>query len=98
MVCTNDTDLVVIPIAVAHFLKSCEIWIAFGHGSTLRYIPCHKIAVKLGSDASWGLLFLHAISGGDTLSSFHGIGRKNCFEQGGGHGTEIRNVCVLKYI
>ena len=76
MVCATDTDVVVIAIAVASLLENCEIWVAFGYGSKLRYIPCHQIATNLGSDASWGLLFLHAVSGCDTVSSFHGIGKK----------------------
>ena len=79
MVCATDTDVVVIAIAVASVLDNCEIWVAFGYGSKVRYIPCHQIAINIGSDASWGLLFLHAVSGCDTVSSFHGIGKKTAW-------------------
>ena len=66
-------------IAAASVLKICEIWVAFGHGSKVRYIPCHEIAVSLGPDASRGLLFLHAFSGCDTVSSFRGIGKRTAW-------------------
>ena len=79
MVYATDTDVVVIAIAVASVLENCEIWVAFGHGSKVRYIPCHQIAVNLGSDTSMGLLFLHAISGCDTVSSFYGIGMRTAW-------------------
>ena len=34
-------------IAASSVLHGCEIWVAVGHGSTLRYIPCHLIATEL---------------------------------------------------
>jgi len=79
MIHATDTDVVVIAIAVASVLKECEIWVAFGHGSKVRYIPCHLISAELGDDASWGLLFMHAISGCDTVSAFFGIGKKTAW-------------------
>ena len=57
-------------------LQNCEVWIAFGDDNKLRYIPCHRIANKLGTDASSGLLFFHALSGCDTVSAFRGVGKK----------------------
>ena len=48
----------------------------YGWGVKLCYIPCHLIAAELGNDASWSLLFLHTISGCDTVSVFHGIGKR----------------------
>ena len=56
-----------------------KFWIAFGHGNKLRYIPCHLIANKLGTDASSGLLFFHAVSGCDTVSAFCGVGKKTAW-------------------
>jgi len=79
MIHATDTDVVVLAIAVSSVLKDCEIWVAFGHGSKLRYVPCHLISAELGNDASWGLLFLHAISGCDTVSAFYGIGKKTAW-------------------
>ena len=79
MIHASDTDVVVIAIAASRSMPNCELWVAFGHGATLRYIPCHMIAASLGDEASQGLLFLHALSGCDTVSSFHGIGKKTAW-------------------
>ena len=76
MVDATDTGVVVIAVAVSSILQNCEVLIAFGHDNKLRYIPCHRIANKLGTDASSGLLFFHAMSGCDTVSAFRGVGKK----------------------
>ena len=72
----NRYGVVVIAVAVSSILQNREVWIAFGHDNKLRYIPCHRIANKLGTDASSGLLFFHAMSGCDTVSAFRGVGKK----------------------
>ena len=59
----RDNVVVVLAIAVSIVSQHCETWVAFGHGSKLRFIPCHLIAAKLGNDGSWGLLLMHALSG-----------------------------------
>ena len=76
MVDATGTGVVVIAVAVSSILQNCEVWIAFGHDNKLRYIPCYRIANKLGTDASSGLLFFHAMSGCDTVSAFRGVGKK----------------------
>ena len=76
MVDATDTGVVVIAVAVSSILQNCEVWIAFGHDNKLRYIPCHRIVNKLGTDASSGLVFFHAMSGCDTVSAFRGVGKK----------------------
>ena len=55
MIHAIDTDVVVLWTAVLKILWNCKLWVAFGHGSKMRYIPCHLIAAKLGSVASDGL-------------------------------------------
>ena len=79
MIHATDTDVVILANAVSSILDNCQVWIAFGPGSKRRYIPCHLIADKLGAESSWGLLFLHAISGCDTVSAFHGVGKKTAW-------------------
>ena len=69
----TDTGLVV---SVSSISQNCEVWIAFGHGNKLRYILCNRISNKLGTDASCGLLFFHAMSGCDTVSAFRVVGKK----------------------
>ena len=76
MVHATATGVVVIAVAVSSILQKCEVWIEFGHGNKLRCITCHRIANKLRTDASCGLLFFHAVSGSDTVSAFRGVGKK----------------------
>ena len=76
MVDATDTGMVVIAVAVSSTLQNCKVWIAFGHDNKLHYIPCHRIANKLGTDASSGLLFFHAMSGCDTVTAFRWVGKK----------------------
>ena len=59
--------------------QDCEMWVAFGHGSKLRFILSHLIAAKLGNDGSGSILLMHALSGCDTVSAFHGIGKKTAW-------------------
>ena len=39
----------------------------------------YLIASQLCAESSWGLLFLHAVSGCDTVSAFHGVGKKTAW-------------------
>ena len=61
---------------MSSILDDSEIWVGFGHGAKLCYIPCHLIAAQLGPVSSWGLMFMHDVTGCDTVSSFHGGGKK----------------------
>ena len=80
MVHATDTDVLVLTITTVRVLDGCEIWLAFGHGRIFRYIAVHTIAAVLGHERSKGLLFMHAISGCDTVSSFSGIGKKTVWD------------------
>ena len=73
------TDVVVLAIVVSRVLQDSEIWVAFGHGSKLRFIPCHLIAAKLVNVGTRGLPLMNALSGCDSVSAFHGIGRKTAW-------------------
>ena len=76
----TDTDVVVLAVASASVFNGVELWVAFGHGNTFRYIAAHEIANSLGPTWSWGLLLLHAFSGCDTVSFFSGITKRNAFD------------------
>ena len=80
LISANDTDVVVIAVAVVSALEGLELWVTFGRGQNIIYIPTHEIARKLGHQRSWGLLFLHAITGCDTVSAFNGIGKKTAWD------------------
>lgn len=77
MVHATDT---VLAIVTSRVLEGCEIWLAFGHNKNFRHIAAHTIAAELGDDWCKGLLFMHAISGCDTVSSFAGIGKKTVWD------------------
>ena len=68
--------MVVLAIAMASVMNGCQLWLAFGHGKKMRHIAAHTIATRIGRERSWGLLFMHAVSGCDTVSAISGIGKK----------------------
>ena len=76
----TDTDVVVIAIAVSSLMGSCEVWLAFGHGNKFMHIAAHTIANHIGHERVWGLLFLHAVSGCDTMLAISGIGKKTVWD------------------
>jgi len=80
MLHATDTDVLVLAITTASVLEGCEIWLGFGHKKNFRYIAAHTIAAELGDDWCKGLLFMHAFSGCDTVSSFSGIGKKTVWD------------------
>jgi hypothetical protein len=83
-----DTDVLVLAVAVFHQLSSIrpdeqlEIWVAFGTGVNLRYIPAHSIASTLGQERSKFLALpaFHAFTRCDTVSCFAGRGKKTAVE------------------
>ena len=72
---TVDTDIVVIAVSAVHNLNITCLWVAFGVWKTFRYIPVHEIALHMGPSKSDALLFFHAFSGCDQVSSFR-IGKR----------------------
>ena len=73
-------DVLVIAIATANIEHGCKLWITFSYCKTFRYVAVHSIANSLGGSCSQGLLFLHAFSGCDTVSSFYAIAKKTMWE------------------
>ena len=57
-------------------LEDTEIWVAFGTGKHLRYIPAHDIAKELGYEKALSLPMFHVYTGYDTVSSFAGRGKR----------------------
>ena len=80
MIRTVDTDVVVLAIANFYKISVSELWIAFGTGKQLRYIPVHTIAHIMMPLALEGLPFFHAVTGCDTVSVFSGKGKKGAYE------------------
>lgn len=77
---TVDTDVVVLAVAAVPKLGLQELWIAFGTGQHLRYIPAHSISRTLGPEKSRALPMFHAYTGCDTVSSFANKGKKTAWE------------------
>lgn len=67
MIKANDTDVIVIAVSCFPSLKElglAKLWIAFGQGRSLKWIPIH------GLEKTRGILFSHAFSGCDVVSAF----------------------------
>jgi hypothetical protein len=76
---SSDTDVVVIGVAVFGDLNVDHIWMTFGKGKDLRWIPIHDIVRSL-SPRSKELPFFHAFTGCDTVSAFVGKGKKTAWQ------------------
>ena len=81
LVKTIDSDIVVIALyAYQHIQNLNELWIEFGVGKSLQFIPIHEISNGLGPSVCNAYLFFHSFSGCDTTSSFSGRGKKSFHE------------------
>lgn len=76
---SSDTDVVVIGMAVLEDLNVDALWVTFGKGKDLRWIPIHDIVRSLGQ-RSKALPFFHAFTGCDTMSTFVGKGKKTAWQ------------------
>ena len=63
----NDTDLLVISVLpVPQKIGLQQLWVAFGQGKNLRWIPVHDLHHSTGLEKSKGILFFHASTGCDV--------------------------------
>ena len=76
---TVDTDVLVISTGVFHDLKLDQLWVEIGYPSSIKF-PVHAIAERLGKDVCKALLFFHAFTGCDTVSSFFHIGKNTSWK------------------
>ena len=79
MVRTVDTDVVVIAVAKFQYISLTELWIEFGVGKHLKYLPAHDISRNIGKEKSQALLAFHAFTGCDQTSSFAHYGKKTAW-------------------
>ena len=78
----NDTDVVVIAVSVMPSLRDLGLnflWVTFGKGLKLRWIPVHQLVNAIGPLRSSGLPFFHALTGCDVVSAFRGKGKKSAW-------------------
>ena len=73
MIKTVDSVVTVISVTIFNQLQGVnDLWIKFGRGKTLQYIPICEIVNSLGKVSSKAVLFLHALSGCDATSAVAG--------------------------
>ena len=56
------------------------MWLAFGQGHNLDWIPVHELASLLTPVTVRGILFFHAFTGCDAVSAFRGKGKKSAWQ------------------
>ncbi|KAJ8364285.1 hypothetical protein SKAU_G00131160 [Synaphobranchus kaupii] len=79
----SDTDVIVIAVSVLPALQELgleKLWIAFGQGRNLRWIPIHELSLSVGPEKTRGILFFHAFTGCDVVSAFRGKGKKSAWQ------------------
>ena len=96
LVRTVDTDVVVLAVATVQELGMIEIWVAFGTGKDLRYVPAHEISASLGPRKSLALPVCHAFTGCDTVSHFAHVGKKTAWKVWDTHDAVTAAFCELR--
>ena len=82
MVRTVDTDVVVIAVTKFQYISLTELWIEFGVGKHLKYLPVHNISCNIGTEKSQALLAFHTFLGCDQTSSFATMAKRQHGECG----------------
>lgn len=83
MIKANDTDVVVLAISAMASLKELgleKLWVTFGQGVKMFWIPVHELVESIGPSRSSGMTFFHAFTGCDVVSAFRGKGRKSAWQ------------------
>ena len=78
-ICTVDSD---IPIYALYFQNKIEarLLVKIGVGNRTRVLDIEDISSELGPDMCKALPSLHAFTGNDYTSAFHGIGKKKAYK------------------
>jgi hypothetical protein len=84
MINANDTDIVNIAISIMSSLMQLglqKMWVSFGKGEKIKWIPIHEVVPAIGPEKTRGILFFHAFNGCDMVSAFYGKSKKSaCLE------------------
>ena len=70
----------VLAVSCVRLFNITELWLAFGTGKHLRFIPAHEIDDSLGPQISQALPIFHSFTGCDTVSGFATVGKKKAWE------------------
>ena len=78
---TVDSDVVVMALYAFPRMNNVEhLWVEYGSGIHLQYLPIHDMNDKIPTGVSNLLPFFHAFTGADTVSSFGGIGKMTAWK------------------
>ena len=77
---TNDTDVLVLIVAMYQDIPVNELWVSFGVGKHQRYLKVHEISPQFGLEKCRALPMFHAITGCDNVSFFAGRGKKTAWD------------------
>ena len=84
VVCSPDTDVLVLLIHHRPLIKAQKIYMLTGrtgkYAKLIRYIPVHVIYDVLTRPQHNVLLSIYCLTGCDTVSAFHGHGKKTAFK------------------
>ena len=80
---SSDTDVIVVAVSFFARLQDVgleKLWIEFGQGQSVTWLPIHDMVDHLGPDRSSSMLFFHAFTGCDIVSAFKGKGKKTAWQ------------------
>ena len=80
MISTTDTDVVAIAVSCFDSMMLEELWIKFGVGEKMRYLPIHEIVCSIGPQTSQCMAIFHSFTGCDQVSFFSTIGKKTAWK------------------
>ena len=83
LICTVDTDVVVLAISFFNILKAAglqEMWILFGAGKGQRYMSINAMFESMGEHKAVALRGFHAFTGSDVTSSFAMKGKQTAWK------------------
>jgi len=87
--------VVVLAVTSAQRLNITELWIAFGAGKNVRYLPAHELANALGPDRCVALAMFRAFTGCDTVSCFGGRGKRTAWDIWNAYDEVTPAFCAL---
>ena len=75
--------MLVIAISVLPSLQELgleKMWIAFGQGAKMRWIPVHEVVSAIGLEKTRGIPYFHVFTGCDVVSAFRGKAKKSAWQ------------------
>ena len=77
---TAENNLLTLAVASFSEIPPDEPWVAFGVGSSFRYISVDKMVTTINQTKCLTLPVLHAFTGCDSTSAFSERGKKTAWE------------------